>query len=188
MLGIMSILCNESICKYKANSPLLLFCHQWAFFIASYLSCSDFMLCSEFGFNSLKWETHQILFQRKELLPCNMQYISVLLQISFLYFLSDGDVCFLDNKVGWVLQYIQCMSDVFIKWVVVVQRKCIRTTLSSFVSKDANEGASHWQQFPWSRGDRYTWYSTPTYHIFAFVYSYCSLFSPVILKSHILTN
>lgn len=116
MLGLMSILCNESICKYKANWPLLLFCHQWALFIASYLSCSDFMLCSEFGFNSLKWETHQILFQRKELLPCNIQYISVLLQISFHYFLSDGDVCFLDNKVGWMLQWypvhVRCIHKV----------------------------------------------------------------------------
>lgn len=121
MLGIMSILCNESICKYKANSSLLfIILPSVTLFIASYLSRSDFMLWGEFGFNSLKWETHQILFQRKELLPCNIQYISVLLRISFHYFLSDGDVCFLDNKVGWVLQWYR----VHVRYIHKVSCSC----------------------------------------------------------------
>lgn len=96
-LGKMNVLCNKSLCKYKA---CLFFCHQQALFITFFLSCSDFVFCSELEFYSLTLETYQVLSQRRQLLP--LQHIMYFFFTGFFSLLPKWCWCLFPWQQGSV--------------------------------------------------------------------------------------
>lgn len=187
MWSVMSSLCNKSMCKFQPTGPcccsaiaehcLSLLCHAQA-------SCSAVSL----GLSHSHWKCITFSLREGNSHSHNMQPTSVLLQTSLQHFLCDADVCFLDNKVGWALKPERVHAGFILKVSCGCSEEIDQSSLVFFCDRDADQGAPRGRGFPWSRGHRSTWYSTPAYRIVAFVYQDCSQFVPVPLRSHVPTN